>query len=180
MNWDALGAIGEVVGAFAVVATLVYLAFQIKQSTAATTSASMHSLLGDWREFCRGWAANTAFVTLHRKGSQNFDSLNPDEKYQFFLFMVDFVFQAQVANEMWEQGTISRYDRDVWVNFVISSLNTPGGREMWAQTRHIYTPNIAEILTDGLERESGNPSWMHLTPFLEMGEVPQRLPENTS
>ena len=33
MNWDALGAIGEIVGAVAVVATLLYLALQIKQNT---------------------------------------------------------------------------------------------------------------------------------------------------
>ena len=30
MNWDALGAIGEIIGAIAVLATLYYLAKQIK------------------------------------------------------------------------------------------------------------------------------------------------------
>jgi len=33
MNWDAIGAIGEVLGATAVVATLVYLGVQIRQNT---------------------------------------------------------------------------------------------------------------------------------------------------
>ena len=33
MNWDAIGAIGEIVGAVAVVATLFYLASQIRQNT---------------------------------------------------------------------------------------------------------------------------------------------------
>ena len=33
LNWDAIGAIGEILGAFAVVATLGYLAVQIRQST---------------------------------------------------------------------------------------------------------------------------------------------------
>jgi hypothetical protein len=32
MNWDAIGALGELVGAFAVLTTLVYLAVQIKHS----------------------------------------------------------------------------------------------------------------------------------------------------
>ena len=36
MNWEAIGAIGEIVGAIAVVATLAYLAFQIKVSRQAT------------------------------------------------------------------------------------------------------------------------------------------------
>jgi hypothetical protein len=33
MNWDAIGAIGEVVGALGVVVTLAYLAIQIRQNT---------------------------------------------------------------------------------------------------------------------------------------------------
>ena len=35
MNWEAIGAIGEVVGAAAVVVTLGYLAVQIRANTAA-------------------------------------------------------------------------------------------------------------------------------------------------
>ena len=34
MNWDAIGAIGELLGAVAVVLTLGYLAAQIRQSEA--------------------------------------------------------------------------------------------------------------------------------------------------
>ena len=33
MNWEALGAIGEIVGAVAVVVTLGYLAVQIRKNT---------------------------------------------------------------------------------------------------------------------------------------------------
>jgi hypothetical protein len=33
MNWDAIGAIGEIVGALAVLITLIYLAMQIKQNS---------------------------------------------------------------------------------------------------------------------------------------------------
>ena len=32
MNWDAMGALGKIVGAIAVIATLVYLARQVRQS----------------------------------------------------------------------------------------------------------------------------------------------------
>ena len=31
MNWEAIGAIGEIVGALAVFGTLLYLVFQLKQ-----------------------------------------------------------------------------------------------------------------------------------------------------
>jgi len=40
MNWEALGAIGEILGAVAVVATLVYLSRQITQNSKALTRAN--------------------------------------------------------------------------------------------------------------------------------------------
>ncbi len=33
MNWDAIGAVGEIIGAAAVVVTLAYLALQVRPST---------------------------------------------------------------------------------------------------------------------------------------------------
>jgi len=44
MNWEAIGAIGEIVGAMAVVASLVYLATQIRQSTKVARSATRNAI----------------------------------------------------------------------------------------------------------------------------------------
>ncbi len=41
MNWDALGASAEALGAIAVIATLVYLARQINQNTATARSSAL-------------------------------------------------------------------------------------------------------------------------------------------
>ena len=40
MNWEAIGAIGEILGAFAVVITLLYLALQIRYAKTATNDAT--------------------------------------------------------------------------------------------------------------------------------------------
>ena len=44
VNWDAIGAIGEIVGAIAVVATLGYLAVQINQSTKVARSSTRQAI----------------------------------------------------------------------------------------------------------------------------------------
>lgn len=46
MNWDAIGAIAEVCGALAVLATLIYLALQIKQQS-EVTRAQVHQQRAD-------------------------------------------------------------------------------------------------------------------------------------
>ncbi len=45
MNWDAIGAIGEILGAIAVLGTLIYLAAQIRQNTASVTTATYESMM---------------------------------------------------------------------------------------------------------------------------------------
>ena len=40
MNWDALGAIGELIGAVAVIATLVYVAAQVRENTKSLEGSS--------------------------------------------------------------------------------------------------------------------------------------------
>jgi len=46
MNWDAIGAVGEILGALAVIATLGYLAVQIRQNT-KSLSASIYTSWAD-------------------------------------------------------------------------------------------------------------------------------------
>ena len=44
MNWDAIGAVGELIGAIAVVITLVYLAIQIRQNTKTVRASTYQSV----------------------------------------------------------------------------------------------------------------------------------------
>ncbi len=51
LNWDAIGAIGEVVGAFAVFLSLLYLALQIRNSRRSDqiiASAGAASAVDEW------------------------------------------------------------------------------------------------------------------------------------
>ena len=50
MNWDAIGAFGEVCGAIAVVITLVYLSRQLRENTNSIKLQSIESTFRDWNE----------------------------------------------------------------------------------------------------------------------------------
>lgn len=56
MNWEAIGAIAEVIGAVAVVASVIYLAFQVRENTrlsAEQTVATAIDAFIDWMESTR-------------------------------------------------------------------------------------------------------------------------------
>ena len=78
MNWDALGAIGEIIGAVAVLATLFYLAAQIKMQN---------------RQLERSNENVTAQLSfdINNMVINNFDTLMRDKEfvkiYQKFFFL---------------------------------------------------------------------------------------------
>ena len=80
MNWDAIGAIGEIVGATAVVLSLLYLALQLRQST-NFARMEYHTKTIDSMAPSYHWrAANPDNARIFREGIQDFRTLNADER----------------------------------------------------------------------------------------------------
>ena len=53
MNWDAIGAVGELLGAFGVILTLFYLAYQIKSNTSVLKADALKEVYTGWSEWTR-------------------------------------------------------------------------------------------------------------------------------
>ena len=64
MNWEAIGAVGELLGAIGVIVTLGYLAVQIRQNTRATGASTVHginnSIADAWRPLHDPRSANVS------------------------------------------------------------------------------------------------------------------------
>jgi hypothetical protein len=94
MNWEALGAIGEIIGAAAVLATLFYLAAQIKMQNRQLEKSNDHAraqtsvqINDQALEFVDILMRDKEFVEIYRKGLSN-QPLNENEVVQFSYFIV--------------------------------------------------------------------------------------------
>ncbi len=82
MNWEAISAIGEIVGAAAVVATLGYLAFQIRQSNSINASVIRQSFYDyTTRQMLQG-VESSEFNELLVRAVMTDDDLSPGERFQ--------------------------------------------------------------------------------------------------
>ena len=88
MNWEAIGAIGELVGATGVIATLGYLAVQIRQNSHAVKSATAQSLIAAINENLQTGVASPQAAKMIVLGQTDFQALSDDEKMQFVLFLL--------------------------------------------------------------------------------------------
>jgi len=86
VNWDALGAIGEIVGAIAVFVTLIYLATQIKQSNDLSRFNASKEIMNQFNDLNRMVVADSELRQLLMKNG----SLSADEREHVYNFAMMF------------------------------------------------------------------------------------------
>ncbi len=86
MNWTAIGAVGELVGGIAVIATLIYLATQIRQNTRINASAIRQSFYDyTTRQMLHGTDSSEFNVVLAKAATTD-DELTSGERIQILRF----------------------------------------------------------------------------------------------
>lgn len=80
MNWDAIGAVAEVIGAAGVILSLIYLALQIRQSNGTDKLNATLSLQNSYNQVGDSFLRDGELIA---KGFPNYHELAPAEKLKF-------------------------------------------------------------------------------------------------
>ena len=88
MNWEAVSALGQVVGAFAVVLTLVYLAAQVRQNTSGVKIGATAGAIAAIQEWNYLFISDSSVRQVFRIGLNGMEILSEDESLQFATFTV--------------------------------------------------------------------------------------------
>ena len=91
MDWSAVAALAEVAGAIAVVASLIYVAAQIRQNSRALEAASVESVLAAHREIYHPICMDPETFDLVWGGSTDLESLDARERPRFMWLDKQFV-----------------------------------------------------------------------------------------
>ena len=76
MNWDAVGVSAEVLGAVAVVATLAYLAVQIRQNTKAVRASALDASINSFEEDRRSISESSELAQICMRAMENHENLS--------------------------------------------------------------------------------------------------------
>lgn len=87
MNWDALGALAELLGAIAVIATLVYLAAQVRENTKSLKGFSVDSTLNAGMNMTQSLADDPELGTLFGQGMENWGTLSEEERMRLIYLL---------------------------------------------------------------------------------------------
>ena len=136
------GAIGELVGAIAVLATLFYLARQIKQNTEEVRSANYHRVTDSFNALNTTLAENPELAQIFRRGNDDYDGLNDDEKLQYGFFMHATFRVMDVINFQSHHGTGDKTLWDYERKTIDVLLSGAGSREWWRNRPYNFSDDF--------------------------------------
>ena len=145
MNWDAVGAIGEAIGAVAVVATLIYLAGQLRQNTKALRSsriesyASLSFSINDFR------AAHAEVLAKHFAGGD----LSPTDRIVANAHAQKIFTLMETSYLHHQEGTLTSEVFEARIMALSVIMANPAIRSIWDQSKTFGFTNDFVALVEG-------------------------------
>ncbi len=148
MSWEAIGALANLIGAAAVVVSLVYLGRQVRSGTrelrSNTRDSSFHSLM-EWNYYVMsdpdlGWIFQT--------GCRDFRALPEKERARLVHVMYSFFKMFENIYLHYLDGTV---EESVWIHnrpMLLAYATLPGARHYLKNRRKIFDPRFWQFLAD--------------------------------
>jgi len=149
VNWDAIGAIAEVIGLVAIIASLIYVAIQIRQNTAITRANIINETNADAQRIPELVAQNAELAAIYHKGTHGESLTGTDlvrflalvEMYLLWLENVDTQFEADLWYQVDGLEDVVDYLSEEFLPF----FSTPEVREWWDDSvKNIYPPRFVK------------------------------------
>ena len=139
MNWDAVGAIAELLGAIGVVASLIYLATQISQSNNAMRAAAHQEAITSLRDLNRNLLGHD-LVELFRQGAEDSQSLTDSERARFSVLTMDMLRSFESVHNQYLMGMLDRGAWEGWLRFIGDYCTAPGVQWYWGFRQDTFSP----------------------------------------
>jgi hypothetical protein len=107
-NWDAISAISEIIGAVAVVVSLIYVAVQIRQNTRAVRGATLDAITAHQQAELR-WSSDLA--AEFGKALEAPDTLSFEESWRLSEWLSSAFSARQNEYQQYRKGLL---DQEVW------------------------------------------------------------------
>lgn len=142
MNWDAVGAVAELLGSIAVVATLIFLIKQIRTNSAMVQNATAQGAAEAVADWAQQLTENPELYGIYRRGLKDDPSLSREERGLFDLVL----FQAfNSISSIYLQYKNGGFGEERWeseMRVFAVNFNTPGGRASWERQKHMLDVNF--------------------------------------
>ena len=150
MNWDAISAISESVGSFAVVLSVLYLAVQVHQSTRVARLATQDAATTALRDVTKPFMENAELERIWRVGLEEIGTLSVEERARFFHAAYQFLKAFETIHFHYAYGLMDRQLWDGWQGLLRHYVAAPGIAHYWKLRPEVFSERFRKFV-DALE-----------------------------
>jgi hypothetical protein len=140
MSLSDLAAIGSFVSGVAVLASLIFVGFQLRQNTQAVRAAASQAHSQNWQQITMSVVESGEFARIWRLGLADIECLTDDERVRFYAFAGATLRFFEGARLQWRHGQL---DNEHWHNVEKTATDfaaTSGYKAYWAVRHHWLSP----------------------------------------
>ncbi len=146
MNWEALGAIGEIVGAAGVIVTLGYLAIQIRRNTRTVQSAAREEILRDMHGFISLVASDSDTADFYERGLADSCDFSRAERLRFSLLLTRFFYSFGRMYDLRRDRSLDLESWEAHREILRWMIKQPGVKRWWSNARSQIPASFAEFV----------------------------------
>lgn len=146
MNWEAIGAIGEIVAAAAVVASLVFIGWQLLQNTDALRTSTSQSHVELYSSLATRISESREIATIYLAGMSDLSDLDDVDRVRFISFM-SAIFRFYETSYV--QHSRGKLDPELWDNIekqLRDMVAAPGVRSWWEMRKHWHSAQFSSLV----------------------------------
>lgn len=137
MNWTAIGAIGEFLGAVAVVITLLYLAKQIRQSSLAVEVSALRDTTAQWNQWSGILASSPDLAEIVTRGNHSYKDLPEADAMRYGAYVQMFFDDVESYRALAHDHQVDR-DMHVVEKIIRRRICINGFAEWWDDNTDDY------------------------------------------
>jgi len=142
--------IAEIVSSVAVIASLIYIAIEIRQNTNTVKLNSAQNLFHEYRDSLALIITNPDVCDIHVRAMTDIESLSPVEKHRFYMLANNFF---RVFENAYYHNSLGSVDKIVWDGMLAAmkiGKDTTGYQLFWHERKFIFNEEFQEFY-DGVE-----------------------------
>ena len=152
MTLSDLNSLSQIIGALAVVVSLLYVSRQIRQNTHAVRSANATTLQVEFRGLARTLYSNPETSAILLNGMAGKPNSSPGEQLAAHAWFFDIFKMAELGYFHYRNGDL---DPDLWhasLRFYLTWFDSPGMRAYWAVRKSVFIPDFQQLIDQALAR----------------------------
>lgn len=156
LRLSEIASVAEIVGAVAIVLSLLYVGIQVNDSTLAVRSATANETSSAMSSWYVSVGSSEQATQVFFDGMTDPDSLTRQEFTQFIYMSHGLFLEYQAAFYLSREGTLDLSLQESLVNTIAGVREMPGFLTYWGQRRGLFEPGFRAFVDEMIESGTTN------------------------